>query len=565
MFFLTILELAGLGVLIPIIDILSSESKDNVIINYVAQFLSLFYITDDTYVIFFLLFSLVVFFLIKSVYSLYVVYKQQYFVNTVFKEMAVRILENSLNLKYDEFRSKDKSLYLKYIVNNSAYLSLCAFNVLQLITELFILVGILIFLGFYVGFEKIVYISLILVIIGLLFKVVTRNISQLGSQRDQIMHEITRSAMEALSGYREIRAQPASKGVVDEFSMKTEPYVEVYAKFGVLVGSPKVVLETITAFIIIFYMFFVYSKGIELSSVIQDLIVFAFAGLRTVPSLTKLLTASANIKYFGTEMDMIKELFLSEVNKYEAKDKVSKFDSCLKLKNICYKYPSSDEPVLSDISLEIEKNKKYGFVGRSGSGKSTLFDIILGFSSPSSGQLFLDGKAFNSFEEVDVTPIMGVVSQNVFALDASFKDNILFFDKAVDYERLDEAVIGSQLLDLIDGDINKPVGENGSNLSGGQKQRLAIARCLYSSKNILLLDEATSALDNQTERQFIDYLSAKKNHTALIIAHRLSTVKNCDRIFVFKNGRVVDEGTYEELLTSSDEFNLLVNGGFDEE
>jgi ABC-type bacteriocin/lantibiotic exporter with double-glycine peptidase domain len=560
MFVLSMLELIGLGILIPVINIVSNpeefiENKYIIIIN------NLFHFSDVYSSVFIVLTILVLFFIFKALSTLVIIFKQQIFVNTMFKDLSVNILNHSMSLKYEEFRKKDKSMYLKDIINSSAYLSLCTFNILQLFTEFFVLVSIIIFMVFYIGFLNVLYILIAIVIIGILFKSVTKNISTYGQQRDAVMHDITKTATEALGGYKEIRNNNVLNSVIEEYERKATPYVNIYAKFGTISNVPKVALESITALIIIAYLFYIFYVNIPIESVMQDLIIFAFVGLRTIPSLTKLLGASAQIKYFGTESNKFKDLFLESLNKYEYLESINTFSQSISFENISYKYPLKDGYVLKNLNFNIKKNKKYGFVGKSGSGKSTLFDIILGLNSPCAGDIVIDNKQYKTLENIDITKLIGVVSHDIFILDGSFKRNILFFDKDENNILLNEAINGAQLKSFISNDVNHLVGEDGSNLSGGQKQRLAIARALYKNKDILLLDEATSALDNETEREFIKYLNKKKNHTVLIIAHRLTTVKDCDIIFVFKDGSIVDNGSFDELSKNSIEFKKLLHRG----
>nr|WP_275440557.1 ABC transporter ATP-binding protein [Vibrio sp. Of7-15] len=554
------LELIGLGILIPVINALSepSEFNNNKYIVIINELLNL---KGEYSAIFLMLIGLVTFYIIKAVSTLLIIFKQQIFVNEMFKDLSVDILSHSMSLKFSEFKNKDTSNYLKDIVSSSAYLSLCTFNILQLFTETFVLISIIVFLSFYIGIVNVTYLIFSILIIGWLFKSVTKNISLYGQQRDDVMHDITKSATEALNGYREIRNNDVLKNVIDEYEKKANPYVNIYAKFGTIIYVPKVVLESITALGIILYLFYVFFMDIPIASVMQNLIIFAFVGLRTIPCLTKLLGALAQIRYFGSESEKFKKLFLDIGDKYEYESTVNDFKKEIEFRGISYKYPGNDINTLNDLSFKIEKNKKYGFVGQSGSGKSTLFDLILGLTSPSSGVITIDQNEFKTLENVNVTKLVGVVSQDFFILDGSFKSNILFFSENENKELLKEAIEGAQLKELITGNGNPMVGENGSNLSGGQKQRLAIARSLYANKNILLLDEATSALDNNTERQFIKYLNDKQDHTVLTIAHRLTTVKDCDKIFVFKNGSIVDSGDFDELSKTSVEFKKLLNSG----
>jgi ABC-type multidrug transport system fused ATPase/permease subunit len=561
MFFLSILEFLGLGIILPIINMLSNPNTE--LVTFINNIFSLNGYKVATIII---LIGVVLFFILKSLYTLYTIKRQQIFVNRMFTDLSIKILEQIMFLKYEEFREKDKTLYLKDIINSSAYLSLCTFNILQFLNEIFVLMAILIFMGFYIGFFKVIIILIGILIIAYIFTFITKNISYYGQQRDIIMHNITKTAMEILSGYREIRNNNVLDNVIKIYSKKIKPYVDIYVKFGVFSNIPKITLETITALIIVGYIFYIIFSGMELHNALQNLIIFAFIGLRTIPSLIKILNASAQIKYFGSESDKFNKLFLINSLKFHYVKHIDTFNNKIEFKDISYKYPSKKDLSLTNINFVIEKNKKYGFVGKSGSGKSTLFDIILGLISPLNGKIIIDNEEYKTLENIDITRLIAVVSQSIFIVDGDFEDNILFFDDFKDISLYDEAISGAQLKDLIDDNKKDLVGEDGKNLSGGQKQRLAIARALYKNKDILLLDEATSALDNETERNFINYLNSKKKHTVLIIAHRLTTVKDCDKIFVLKKGTIVDSGTYEELSKNSEEFKRLLNSGeFNEE
>jgi ABC-type bacteriocin/lantibiotic exporter with double-glycine peptidase domain len=545
--------LAGLGVMLPVIEIFTHSSGDSEVVMNIMTF---FNITDVQTVYYLVLFIVGLFFVLKSFYVLYAIHQQQYFVNTVFKEVSSNTLENSLNLSYEEFLSKDKSFYLKNIVTSSGYLSVCTFNVLQLLTEILVISSVIIFLVFYLGFSKLFYFGIFIIIFAVFFKLVTKGVSKLGENRDMVMHQITKTATEALGGYREIRIDNVTNEILENYNNKITPYIAINSKHGVISSIPRIALETIVALIIVFYIFWIGSKDVGAELAIEELIIFAFVGIRILPSLNKILTSSANIMYFGSEVSHFESLFNKSSN-----DKIKKevnFDKSIEMRKVCYAHPNSNELVLRNIDLKLEKGKKYGFVGESGSGKSTLFDNFLGFITPSSGNISIDGRTYDTFENLKTEDLISLVSQSVFVLDASFRDNIVFHkDQNFNEDKFVKAVEGSQMSSVIDGNYSKSVGENGNKLSGGQRQRLAIARSLYASKSILLLDEATSALDSQTEKNFMKYIDDHLDQTILIIAHRMSTIRNCDKIFVLDKGLLVAQGTYEYLLKNCTLFKEL--------
>jgi len=230
------------------------------------------------------------------------------------------------------------------------------------------------------------------------------------------------------------------------------------------------------------------------------------------------------------------------------------------LADLWFRYPGAPGWALRSLDLEIERGKFYGFVGRSGAGKTTLVNLLLGLIEPTRGSMQLDGRSFDTLSISDWQQRFGYVPQDPFILDASIRENITFgYD--FDPRRVEQAIHHARLADLIariDGGLDGKVGERGRQLSGGQAQRLAIARAFYRRPEILFLDEATSALDSITEAEFHDSIDALRGDvTALMIAHRVTSLRRCDRIFVLDKGEIVASGNYGELLERCDIFRAL--------
>jgi ATP-binding cassette, subfamily B, bacterial PglK len=236
--------------------------------------------------------------------------------------------------------------------------------------------------------------------------------------------------------------------------------------------------------------------------------------------------------------------------------------------DVSYRYPGADRDALEEINLEIPAYSTVGLVGPTGSGKTTLVDVILGLLSPKKGLLVADGLPITSDLRRAWRRTIGYVPQQIFLADDTISGNIAFGIPAeeIDQTAVERAARMANLHDFVVGELpagySTMVGERGVRLSGGQRQRIGIARALYRDPDLLILDEATSALDNLTERAVMDAvhnLSRKK--TIILIAHRLSTVRQCDRIFYLEHGQILGEGAYEYLVEANEKFRLLAQHG----
>ena len=217
--------------------------------------------------------------------------------------------------------------------------------------------------------------------------------------------------------------------------------------------------------------------------------------------------------------------------------------SSILVENLSFRYPDADEDVLKHVNIEIKKNQSIALIGPSGAGKTTLADIILGVLEPTGGRICVDGTDIREHMNAWHKNI-GYIPQSIYLMDASIRENIAYGIPAreIDEKRLERAVGEAQLKEFVEGlkdGLETVIGESGVRLSGGQRQRIGIARALYNDPDVLVLDEATSALDNETERavmEAIEGLAGSK--TLIIIAHRLTTIKNCDVVYEVKNGDV---------------------------
>jgi ATP-binding cassette subfamily C protein len=294
---------------------------------------------------------------------------------------------------------------------------------------------------------------------------------------------------------------------------------------------------------------------------------YAYAGFRVIPSANRIMMYVTELRYSRAWIHDLRAdlaaLPALEPPSGPAAIEPIRFARAVVLEHVSYGYEGESEPVLTDVDLAIARGESIGIVGPSGAGKSTLVDLLLGLLTPTKGRITVDGRdiagALRSWQRH-----IGYVAQEPFVLDDTIRRNVAFgiADAQIDERRVTTALRLAQLADFVDGlpdGLDTLLGERGTRLSGGQRQRVAIARALYDEPEVLVFDEATSALDTPTERELIAALEALRGvKTLVVIAHRLTTVRRCDRLAVLRDGRLAAVGAYDDLLAHDAAFRAMV-------
>lgn len=331
-----------------------------------------------------------------------------------------------------------------------------------------------------------------------------------------------------------------------------------------LTNVPRFFIELVVlSAIILLILFLLITKNANILPIIS---LYALAGLKLLPGFQQVYTSlsviRSNIPAFeALKKDLLSSQYIDESEEiYSNNNEKISFSRSIKFKNISFSYPRHDSKIIEDVSIEIPINSTIGIVGSSGSGKSTAADLLLGLLTPSKGQIFIDNKALDFKNLRDWQNRLGYVPQSIYLSDSSIKENIAFglaLDE-IDESQISYSIKQAHLKDFINSlpaGVDTIVGERGVQLSGGQRQRIGIARALYSKADVLILDEATSSLDGITEKTIMDAIhdfSGKK--TIIMIAHRLATVRECDLIFLMENGKVVDQGAFDDLVKRNKKF-----------
>lgn len=322
--------------------------------------------------------------------------------------------------------------------------------------------------------------------------------------------------------------------------------------------APRYLIESF-GMIVMASLAFVLSARIGVSGALPVLGALALGAQRALPQVQAIYYGWASINATGAvlaEIVSLLDLPASEQHPVRASDRL-RFIESIELDNVCFRYIAEGPAVLSDVSLKIERGARVGFIGKTGSGKSTLVDVVMGLLQPTRGKIMIDGRVLTESNCKRWQAAIAHVPQSIYLSDATIAENIAFGLKAelIDRDRVQEAANRAKIAEFVEtlpGKYDTFVGERGIRLSGGQRQRIGLARAFYKRADIIVLDEATSALDNETEAAVMNAIySDTRDVTVLIIAHRLTTLRECDRIFALTDGRIVAELDYGDLIETA--------------
>ena len=384
---------------------------------------------------------------------------------------------------------------------------------------------------------------------------------KIGQEKFESNNQRFRAVDEVFGAFKEVKLSNLENYYLQRFSKPALLLANKIATAKLIQSLPRFALEIVAFGGLIMVILFLLKIYGDISNALPILGLYAFAGYRILPSLQLIYQSITSIKFSSTAVNSLYLDFIKLKKKKENKSIVSKMIypiNNITLSNISYKYPNKENNALKDISLTIEAFRSTAFVGFTGSGKTTLIDIVLCLLKPNKGNIFIDNKVINNQNFFAWQKSIGYVPQNIFLSDESIKNNIAFgFDNSeIDMKKIQKVSKAAHLDDFISNELpNKyetKVGERGIRLSGGQRQRIGIARALYKSPKVLILDEATSALDNITEKKVMDNIySLDKQLTIIVIAHRLTTIRNCDKIYLVDKGEIIDSGNFNKLFESN--------------
>lgn len=535
---LSFLEFIGIGA-IPVFmsaildpQIISSKLDNPFLLNFINE-------TNQSDLIIYISIFLIVVFLIKNLFFVLIIVFQGLLTKRIKLNLSMMVYKKYLNLDYLKLIEKNSSIVIRSLTLDVGNTAVFVLNVINLCREilLFLAICFLLFLASpIVSLGTFVFFG----IISILFFLNThKKIFKQGQFLQTLSSDKIKIINNTIGSIKEIKIFKLKKFLEKIFFQNSQQFEKYAFRNYVIKMLPRVILEIVAVLGVITLIIFYIKFDQDIATLLPFLSLVVVSIIRVVPGLNLIQNAIATLK---TIMPSYNHVLKELVNdNYEEKDETKRkntinFKKKISIKNIEFFYPKTKESTLKNISIDINKGDKVGIVGKSGTGKTTLVSIILGLLKPTSGKITVDDNEID-FSKYEWNKTAGYVPQEIFLLEDTVKNNITFgLDKEnINLDLLEKICKDAQIYDFIKSlplKYDAMIGERGYNMSAGQKQRLGIARVLYRNPDLLILDEATSSLDHETEKNFIDDVFSKsKDKTIIFISHRLSALKNCDKIY----------------------------------
>ena len=562
-------EIVSIVSIVPFMTIVGDPSvleKDNLL-----SILFLKSNIDDPYeFIFYLGFIVLATLAIATLVSMFITWRLTMFANKVGIEIGDRLYTYYLNQDWLFHTIGNSSNLTKKIANETTRVTSEILVPLMLMNSRIILTFFIIFIMF---LHDPFVLMIILLVFSLsyiiLFKFIRQRLFINGKNISNMFLERFKLMNEGFGGIKEVLLLGRSNYFKERFNKAGNILSHSLGTNRAMEKTPRYFMEWLGFTIIIVLVLYLLktSQG-NLGIILPVLSAYALAGMKLLPALQQIYHSIAqvkgNISAYETIQEDLKNSNATETSqKVETNQQVWSKHNEINLKNITFNYPDKANPAIENISLTIKPNTTVGFVGTTGSGKSTLIDIILGLIKPKQGEIAIDGTPLTKKNLRMWQNKIGFVPQTIFLTEDTIAENITFGipQDLIDYVQIKKVLKLAHLeewVSQLEKGVYTKVGERGVQVSGGQKQRIGIARALYNEADVLVFDEATSALDGITEKNIMNAINKFTGQkTLIIIAHRMKTVEKCNQIFMMENGRVVDRGTYQQLLEKNEQFKKM--------
>lgn len=555
-------ETVGVSIILPLVQVMIEPQKllEVPIVSSVIIFLQL---NSDSELIWAVGAFVVVVYIIKNVFLLFLSYVRVKYTCKVRRELSIEMMKSYMKRGYVFFLNASTGELIRGMLDGINHTYTALYQIFRLLAEIMTIAVICLYILFSdtsmaVCVVLLAFACLLMVVLG--FQKWIKKCGQIFYKYSAL---INKTLLQTFQSMKEILVMGRQEYFVDTYKENYSMWQKGYIGQTVAAESPAYAIEGVCVSGLVIAVCVRAINADDPAALIPQMAAFAVAAFRILPSLGRISTyfnqfmfcvPGINDTYHNfEEVRKVKEdAKLPKHEEGRESSRESRFQEKLSVKGVSWKYPDAGECVLENVSLEIKKGQSVAFVGKSGAGKTTLADIILGLLPPQTGKILIDGMDIADLLKKKGN-LIGFVPQSVNLLDDTVRRNVAFGikDSKIEDERVWSALAQAQLKDVIQNSKNgldTIIGERGIHFSGGQRQRFAIARALYCNPDILILDEATSALDTETENAVMEAIDALQGHkTLIVIAHRLTTIRNCDVIYEIAGGKAVIR-SYEELM-----------------
>jgi len=551
------LETLGVSAVLPLVSIVTNPEiiHTNKYLSLIGQITG---ITEPGSFVLLMALVMIAVYIIKNIYILFMYNLQYRYTYNNQRRISYRLMECYMCQDYLFHVDHNVSELIRNTTSDVIGFFTVVLNVLQLVTEACTCAFLVVFLLMQDVATTVVVVTLMALFLYVVMGVFRKSLTAMGQKNRELSAVTSKWMLQAYQGIKDIKVSNKEKYFLDNYDESYKKQTVIQRKQSLLSIAPRPIMETVCICGLLGFMAFRIYLGADMASFVPVMSVFAIAAIRMLPSFNRISGCVGIIMFNKPSLEAVfddlkaiekldKQLMLENNDTTEIA-----LDKGIFCRDISFTYPSRpDKIILNGISLEVPKNNSVAFVGPSGSGKTTLADVILGVLKPQSGNILADD--IDVYEHLNAWHrIVGYIPQTIYMIDDTVRANIAFGidPKEVDDDEIWRALKEAQLDEFIKEQplgLDTNIGSMGVKLSGGQRQRIGIARALYRNPQVLILDEATSALDNETETavmEAIDSLAGSK--TMIIIAHRLTTIRNCDIIYEVRNGKI-SRKTKEEL------------------
>lgn len=555
-----VLETVGVGIVIPLVQMFLNVDilMDNAVI---GRLLRCFHISSDIELIILTIIFIMTIFLIKNIYFMCLSWVRVKYSSKIERELSVNILNVCVKKGYMYFLNENNAEIMKYISVDTAGVNQLVYHFLRAITD----ICIILFVGIYLMITDYIIAVGVMAMSGLCILIVygyfRKKMKRAGVEYNFYCRKTNQYLLQFIMGIKEIIVFKKQKHFLDKYAEAYTQRQNKYIQQTIGWEWPAYIIEglCLTGLLGVLCFRILFSKE-DWAFMVPMLSAFAIGAFRILPSLGRISAALNSAIYYTPSLNYVYEHLRADkdwnkegTNSQETSGQTITFSRDIRIKNIYWKYTENGLNVLNGLSLIIPKGKSIGLVGKSGSGKTTLVDIILGIFEPQKGSVTIDNHDIFK-ENIDLSYIFGYISQNPYFSDDSLRQNIAYgiHEEEIEDEKVWEVLEQAQLKSFVENlpeKLDTLMGDNGLNFSGGQRQRVAIARALYHNPEILVFDEATSALDNETEKAIMEAIINLKGYkTLIIIAHRLTTIKDCDYLYEIKDGKA-ERRNYKDIIS----------------